>query len=60
MGPLLLGQLKNIEGSLENLDPVLHTGFLKWSNGVSSLDLVSATKTNSTYEVLNLKCYLAY
>lgn len=46
MAPLVLSQLKNIEGPLEDLDPVLHTGFLMWSYGVSGLDLVPAIKIN--------------
>lgn len=54
MGPLVLGQLKNIEGPLEDLDPALHTALLKLSYGVSGLDLVSATKKNSTYIVFKV------
>lgn len=58
MAPLVLGQLENIKGPLEDLDPALRTNFLKWSYGVSGLDLVSATETNSRYVVLDLKCCL--
>jgi len=50
LGPLVLGQLKNIKGPLEDLNPVLHTALLMLSYGVvSGLDLVSAANKNSTY-----------
>lgn len=60
LGPLVLGQLKDIEGPLEDLDPALHTGFLKRSDGVYGLDLMSAAKRKSTYVGLDLKFDPAY
>lgn len=44
LGPFVLGQLKNIEGSLQDLNPVPYTSFLERCNGVSRLDQVSERK----------------
>lgn len=45
MAPFVLGQLENIEGSLDHLDLVLHSSIVQWRYGVSSLDLVSVART---------------
>lgn len=51
LGPLVRGQLENVEGRLDDLDPVLHAGFLERADGVTRLELVSEhSNENTTFE----------
>lgn len=58
LAPFVLGQLEDVEGPLDHLDLVLHPSIVQWCYGVSSLDLVSAARTNSrTTTVIRTSSY---